>query len=97
RIALSVARDEALRQDDAVDRRETRLQRLVRREVAARRDEPRAFRLIAQRRALEVLADVEPLDVEALGAQTRDAELGRRQLAYAKHACVHARADLADQ
>src|SRR6185503_10569932 len=97
RLALRVARDEALRQNDAVDRSETRLQTLVRRKVATRRDESRALRLIAQRRALEVLADIEPLDVEALAAQIRGAELGRGQLAYGKHARMHAGADLANE
>src|SRR5690606_27258526 len=45
-LALRVARDEALRDHDAVDRREALLQRLVGREVAARREVARALGLI---------------------------------------------------
>src|SRR5688572_3515236 len=43
RLALRVARDEPLRKHDSLDRREALLQRLVRREIAARRNESRAL------------------------------------------------------
>jgi hypothetical protein len=53
--------------------------------------------LIAQRGALEVVANVEPGDVEPLLAKICSAELGGRELARAEHARMDARADLAEQ
>jgi hypothetical protein len=59
--------------------------------------EPRALGLIADRRALEELARVEPLDVEVERAQVCGAELGGGQLAGREDSGVHARAHLANE
>jgi hypothetical protein len=52
--------------------------------------------LIAEVRALHDFANVEPLRVEADGAQVRRPELRGRELAGREHARVHARRDLAE-
>ncbi len=94
---MGVAGDEALRQHDAADRGEAFLQRLVGREIATRRNEARPLGLVAQRRAFQVVADVEPSDLEPGRAQIRGTELGRGELAVRKHACVHTGAHLANE
>jgi hypothetical protein len=86
-----------LGQHYAIDGCEALLQRFVGRKIAARRDEAGTLGLIAQRRALEVIANVEPRHVEARAAQVGRAQLGRGELAHAEHARVHARAHLADE
>ncbi len=97
RLALAVARDEALREHDTLEAREALLERLVGRKFAARRKKTCTLGLIADRRALEVLACVEPFDVEPGRAQVSGAELGRRELTRGEHARMHSRAHLADE
>ncbi len=97
RVAVRVARDEALRDQHLAARRQPLLERGVGFEVARGGKVVRALGCAGPHFGVQQRARVEPLHVDAFRVQERRADARRHQFAVGHHARAQAIADLADQ
>ena len=97
RVALLVARDEALRDEHAPGPGQAALQRGIGLEATGRGKVAGTLRGTLPRVGVQELARVEPVRIEAFTLQERGAEPGRHQLAGRHHPRAQAIAHLADQ